>query len=173
MLTFATRGSFPKSRLIQFMNSMGLEKNFFLLTIEEVLDSEILIYVEKNERILGIGGIRFLPGTVMKFFKIPIDFVVVLAEFQGQSIGRKIRTEIDKAGQDRFNYFVATMAKDNKKALNLYKKSGFKYLGATNDRIYQLRPSNFSGLIIYCLLKVGFYIIMPIRVLWKKIFSIS
>ena len=168
MLVSATKGRFPKNRLVEFMNSMASERKFFLLTIDEVLSGEILFFVENNGRILGIGGIRFLPGILVQFFKLPVEFIVVLEEFQGHSIGRQIRTALDEDSTERYSYLVVTIFKDNEKALNLYKNSRFRYLGATKDRVFLLRPSNFVGLIIYYLLKIALWFLLPIRSFFER-----
>lgn len=156
MQTLTNRDHFPRNQLIEFMNALDKEKEHFLLTIDEVLESEILIYEERYGRIVGIAGIRLLPGIIGKCFKLPIGYIVVLQEFQGQSLGRELFTARYKKAKETYNYLINTIRKDNQKMLNLNKKLDYKYLGETKDRCYYIRSFNFRGLYMYYILRIAF-----------------
>jgi len=169
--TLNNKKHFPRNQLIKFMNALNQEKRYFLLTVDEILESEVLIYEERHGRIAGIAGIRFLPGIIGKFFKLPLSYIVVLQEFQGQSIGGKLFAEKYRIAEEKYNYLVNTISKDNQKMLKLNNKLDYKYLGEAKDRYYFLRPFNFRGLSMYYLLKIGFWFLMPFRLLCSKFSS--
>ena len=156
MQTLTKRDHFPRNQLIEFINALNQERKYFLLTIDEIMHSEILIYEESLGRIVGIAGIRLLPAIIWKFFKLPLGYIVVLQEFQGQAIGSKLFAARYRTAQERYNYLVNTISKDNEKMLNLNKKLDYKYLGETKDRYYFFRPFNFRGSCMYYLLRIAF-----------------
>lgn len=156
MQIFTNKEDFPRNQLIEFMNALDQEKEYFLLTIGEVLESDILIYEESHGRIVGIAGVRFLPGIISKCFELPLGYIVVLQEFHGQAVGSKLFAARNKTAQETYNYLVTTISKDNQKMLNLNKKLDYKYLGEAKDRYYFFRPFNFRGSCMYYLLRIAF-----------------
>jgi len=163
MKTITDKAQFPKDKIITFMNTLEDEKKHFLYSIDDVLDSEVLIYEEQNGRIIGMSGFRFLPGFFGKLLKLPVAYVVILKEFQGQSIGSKLFAERYRVAEQSYNYLLNTTAKDNQKMLNLMKKMDYKIVGETDGRCYFINTFNNKGVAMYHLLKCGLFLLVLFR----------
>jgi len=168
MKALTDKKKFPRDKLIEFLNSLKEEKSFFVFTDDIILNCEFLLYEERDGKIVGITGIYFFPGSIMKLFRLKIGFIVVCKEFQDQTIGKMLWFELHKALKNKYNYYISTISLDNSKWLTFSKKQDYKYLGKTKDRCYFLWPVNSKGLLIYYIFKSVFDFIMPIRALHRR-----
>lgn len=155
------------------MEGLTTEKEFFLYSYEDVLESEVLIYDEKEGEITGMAGFRLLPEALRYFLRLPVAYVVVHREFQGQSLGKRLFDERYRIAKEKYNFLLNTTSKKNSKMLGLMKKLDHKIIGETNDRYYFMKPFNFYGQCMYYLLKVGFKVLMLSRYFSPKLKTAS
>ena len=107
-----------EGEIVRFYSSLNKERETFKLSLEDLLKSEIIIKEESNDKIAGIAGIR-------KHKVLPVLFIVVKSEFQGKSIGKKLIQRLHKIAKNRYSFIVLSVMKENKQAVNLFKKFGY------------------------------------------------
>lgn len=127
--------------IVNFYNSLNKERETFKLSLKDLLKSEIIIKEEVNGKILGIAGIR-------KHKMLPLLFIVVKSEFQREGMGKKLMERLHEITKKRYNYIVLSLAKENKQALNLFKKFEYEIFGERKDFYYMIYQINRDGKII-------------------------
>jgi GNAT superfamily N-acetyltransferase len=173
MKTIYTKEEFPQTKLVEFYDSLNEEKDFFHYTFEDLLESEVLIYEEKEGKIAGIAGFRQFKGIPRSLMKLPVAYVAVLKEFQGQSLGGELFSARYREGSKIHDYLINTTSPKNIKMLNLMKKLDYKILAETRDRIYFFKAFNTKGNHMYPFIKLGIWLYLSIRKLFSRFISSS
>ena len=163
MKIYYNKKDFPRDQLIEFLEAIKNEQEYFLYNLEDILESKVLILEEKDGRIVGIAGFRPFSGILGKFLMLPVAYVGVLKEFQGQSIGSRLFSERYREAQKKHSFLINTTSKANNKMLNLMKKLDYKILAESKDRYYFFKAFNTKGQLIFYLLKPGMWLLVKFR----------
>lgn len=79
---------------------------------------------------------------------LPVLFIVVKSEFQGRGIGKKLIERLHKIIEEKYSFRVLSVIKENKQAINLFKKFGYETFGEKRGNCYMVCPFNLKGIII-------------------------
>jgi len=137
-----TLDSRTKERINRFFNSLTTEKENFALSLSDLLQCELLITEEKQERIIGIAGLQ----------KKNSFFLVVKSEYQNRGIGQRLtRKVIQKAISSNYDYIALNVFQSNTKAIHVYRKLGFKTVYTSwmsgKRNLFMVLPLNRWGIV--------------------------
>lgn len=146
-----------EAEINKFLKSLDEEKETFRLSLNDILKSETIIKEEVSRKIVGIAGIR-------KHSVLPILFIVVRSKFQSRGVGKRLMRRLHNIIKGRYSFMVLSVVKENKQAVNLFKKFGYRIFGETKGFYYMVRSSSTTvkGTIISKTLVLFFRIIRPL-----------
>lgn len=134
-----------KKEINNFVDLLNKEKKFFRLSLNEILKSEIIIKEEIGGKIAGIAGIR-------KYKMLPVLFIVVKSEFQGRGIGKRLMKRLHEITKGMYYFIFLSVVKDNKQAVNLFKKFGYRIFRGKGKFYYMFYSSSTTLKVIFKIL---------------------
>jgi uncharacterized protein (TIRG00374 family) len=138
----------PKEEIVTFLNSLKEERKYFRASDNEILKAKIT-YIEKiNDKSVGIVGVK-------KIFGIPVLFIVILLNFHGKGIGNKLMKKINNLAKERYSFIMLKVLKENKVAIDLYKKYGYQFCGYTKDSYFMILPLKIRGYLFLYILRIS------------------
>ena len=140
-----------EGEIVRFYSSLNKERETFKLSLEDLLKSEIIIKEGSNDKIAGIAGIR-------KHKVLPVLFIVVKSEFQGKGIGKKLIQRLHQVAKRRYSVIVLSVIKENKHAVNLFKKFGYKVFSEKKGFYYMVYTVNLKGKLLSKTLMLAFFV---------------
>ena len=129
--TFAASNS-SKNVSLYLRNKMSIKQ-----LKQEVCDTNSKFYfIKKKNKIIGYTKLNFKDSQREKMYinnGFEIESIYLITEYQGVGVGKKILTKIFKIGKER-NYEKLWLGvwEKNFKAINFYRKNGFKKFGKYN-----------------------------------------
>lgn len=102
----------------EFFSSLNEERKFYPATKRILIGAKRVVTAKDDDKIVGIAGINRYNGL----------FIVVKKEYQGSGIGTKLMEKLLKNFNDPIVLVVHT---ENKAAIRLYRKFGFKEIERT------------------------------------------
>jgi ribosomal protein S18 acetylase RimI-like enzyme len=142
-----------RDELGSFLSQLTDEKNFFRVSSSDLLSSSEIVIVEKVDGLIaGIAGVRRHRG-------VPVFFIVIKAEFQGRGIGDKLMCRLLEIVKTQYNFLLLTVLKENKSAISLFQKYGYRTIGEKHGSYYMVFPINGKGKFFAKMLKTLFPII--------------
>lgn len=127
--------------IINFYNSLKNEKETFKLSLEQLLNSKIIIKEESYGKIAGIAGIR-------RAKILPVLFIVVKSEFQGIGLGKRLMKRLHEISKRKCIFITLSVLKKNKRAINLFKKFEYEIFLEKEEFYYMIHSYRFVGKII-------------------------
>jgi ribosomal protein S18 acetylase RimI-like enzyme len=134
--------------IINFFDSLDEEKETFRLSLDEVLKSEMIIIEEIGGEIAGIAGIR-------RHKMFPVLFIVVKSSFQGKGLGKKLLATLHDLAKTKYSFVVLSVIKENIRAINLFKKSGYVIFAEKDGSYFMVKPFNCIGRLVSKLLMLA------------------
>lgn len=121
------------NELFKFYSSLDQELTTMQLPFEKWLQADIIVAVRKNNKVIGISGLRR-----NKF--LPVSFTVVHRDYQGQGIGTLLKKKLNqKAKRTGYKIITLSVLKNNAKAISMNKKLGYKKFLSRNDFNYMVK----------------------------------
>ena len=129
--TFAAQNS-SENVSLYLRNKMSIKQ-----LKQEVCDTNSKFYfIKKKNKIIGYTKLNFKGSQREKMYidnGFEIERIYLITEYQGVGVGKKILTKIFKIGKERgYEKLWLGVWEKNFKAINFYKKNGFKKFGKYN-----------------------------------------
>lgn len=122
-----------REELLAFYESLNNEFQTFKLTIKEVEKAELIVEALKDNKIVGIAGIRRV-----KF--LPVFFIVVKNGYQGRGFGKNLIDSVhEKAKKRGYTFLFLSVMKTNLKAINLFYKRGYRKFFMKRRLLYMFK----------------------------------
>lgn len=146
-----------KSAILEFLEGLDEEKKYFHFNNDKIINAELIVTRKENNKIIGLTGIYRMYG-------MPTFFIVVNKNYHGKGIGKGLMTELkEEINSFKYNYVILTVHIENKNAIHLYEKNGYKKLGIVSEVLYMILPVNYTGKLMYFVLAASFPLIRIIR----------
>jgi len=125
-----------KEKVINFYDSLSVEKQTFMLSLDEILNSLFIVILLFDDSVLGLSGIR-------KKYGFPLFYIVVKEENQGKGYGKTLIKILFKICRIYKLFFILlTVKTDNFRAIGLYEKYGFKKIFMKKDSFIYIKFIN-------------------------------
>lgn len=138
-----------KKEINNFVDLLDKEKKNFRLSLNGILKSEIIIKEEVGDKIAGIAGIR-------KYKMLPVLFIVVKSEFQGRGTGKRLMKRLHEITKEMYYFIFLSVVKDNKRAINLFKKFGYRIFREKEEFYYMFYSSLTTLEVIFKILSLPY-----------------
>ncbi len=147
----------------EFFDSLDEERETFVSTLEDVLQSELLLAARVSGRIAGLTGIRRFYGC------IPVAYYVVKKDYQGQGVAKALF--VAKKPHLKPYWFILGFSMSHNRRIKNWMKRRNEYIvyddGTYTYICHSKKP--LFGPAVALLLSVALPPGMKLRRLWKRL----
>ena len=136
------REELSREEIAEFANSLKAEKEFFPRAIQGILKYEVIVGRKVNGSLVGVFGINRMAG-------LPNAFCVVKSDFEARGIPQALWARLYKLIEDKYDLIICKIWKENKAAVLLARRFGFKVFAGNQQAFFMARPMSFKGKIMY------------------------
>ncbi len=138
-----------------FLNTLDIEKQYFNVTLERLLKSEMILIALSEDEIIGVGGLEIKYGMSR-------SIIILKKGYQGKGIGKRLSKRILEEAGIKHNIVVAVIEKSNIASIRTDLSIGYKLIGNRGDLCYLACPLNVNGWIVYFGLKMVFSLVKAV-----------
>jgi len=138
-----------KQQIESFLAKLDSEKEYFNLTVERVMNWELVMVEMLNEEIIAIAGLE-------RKFGIVRNNLMIKKEFQGIGLGKRLMLELLSESKLKHNLLWAVISEKNIAAIKNDLATGHKIVGNRQNMCYLVAPLNWKGKLLYYLIRALF-----------------
>jgi GNAT superfamily N-acetyltransferase len=145
-----------KPQVIEFINNLGTEVEFFPITIDLIMRSDYVLIARHNLKIIGLIGLE------KPYYRILKTYILINKNYQGKGIGKALLMKEINDVKDDHCVIMAHIEHKNIKSITMFNSFGFKHIGKKMDLEYFIKPFNPIGYCLYYTLKFLFPVVRRI-----------
>lgn len=138
-----------RQQIESFLGKLNSEKAYFNLTIERVMNWELVMVEMLNEEIIAIAGLE-------RKFGIVRNNLVIKKEFHGKGLGKSLLRELLNEAKLEYNIIWAVISEKNIAAIKNNLATGHKMVGNRQGMCYLIAPLNWKGKLLYYIIQALF-----------------
>jgi GNAT superfamily N-acetyltransferase len=138
-----------RQQIESFLGKLNSEKAYFNLTIERVMNWELVMVEMLNDEITAIAGLERKLGIVR-------NNLVIKKEFHGKGLGKSLLRELLSESKMKHNLVWGVISEKNIVAIKNDLATGHKIVGNRQGMCYLIAPLNWKGKLLYYLIRALF-----------------
>lgn len=138
-----------KHKIGYFLEKLDSEKEYFNLTIEKVMNWELVMVEMINDEIIAIVGLERKLGIVR-------NNIMIKKEFQGKGLGKRLMFELLSESRLKHNIVWGVISENNIASIKNDLATGHKIVGNRQNMCYLIAPLNWKGKVLYYLIRALF-----------------
>ena len=138
-----------KHRIGNFLEKLDSEKEYFNLTIEKIMNWELVMVEMLNGEIIAIAGLERKLGIVR-------NNLIIMEEFQGAGLGKRLIRELYNESRLKHNIIWGVISEENLASIKMELATGHKIVGNRQNMCYLIAPLNWKGKVLYYLIRALF-----------------
>ncbi len=138
-----------RDEIVDFLEGLTVERHTFITSTDRVLQSDDLMVMKKDGRVVAIVGVKRLWGA-------PLVYLIVSATYRGMGYGYRLSQAGWPQARRLYPFLLAIISNNNPVAIRLAKGLGFYPCLMTYKCHFLFLPLSWWGYVFYPLYAVFF-----------------